>query len=163
MGTGKTRIGKLCAKRLGYSFFDSDTQIEKRTGRKVAVIFQEDGESTFRTLEQQILAELAQGGQQVISTGGGAALFERNVEVLRRTGTIALLKASPEVLLTRVGGKNAAKRPLLASAPDPLARIREMLAAREPYYRDAADFSVFSENQRPGDVAERVIARYREF
>ena len=162
MGTGKTRIGKLCAKELGFAFRDSDNLIERRIGRRVADIFREEGETAFRAIEREMILELAQGTGQVISTGGGVALFDANVEALRETGTILWLSASPEVLLSRVGGKNAYKRPLLASASDPLQKIREMLIEREPYYRDAADFNVLSENRRPGDIAEQIIRRYLE-
>ena len=163
MGTGKTRIGKLCAKALDYKFQDTDALIEQRMGRSVAEIFAEDGEVAFRAIERDTIAELAAGTGQVISTGGGAALFEANVERLRETGTIVWLTAHPKILLVRVGGKNAYKRPLLASAADPLARIKEMLAERDPYYRDAADFVVASERRRPNEVTSEIISRYRAF
>ncbi len=158
MGTGKSAVGRRCARRLGYAFRDSDAAIVARIGCPIPQFFAEQGEAAFREVEREIIAELAATPGQVIATGGGVVLNEENVATLRATGCIVLLTASPEVLLKRVG--NAQSRPLLASASDPLARIIELLAARAPFYDRAAEYRVDTSSLSSNEVAERVIALF---
>ena len=126
MGTGKTTIGRLCAERLGYRFRDSDTEIESRIGCSIAQYFSQKGEAAFREIEREVIAELAEESDQVISTGGGVVLDPENAMRLREGGWVVLLQATPDAILARVGDTRS--RPLLANAADPLARIEELLA-----------------------------------
>jgi shikimate kinase len=159
MGTGKSAVGRRCARLLGYTFRDSDAAIVSRAGRSIPAIFAEEGEAAFRSLERNVIAELAATPGLVIATGGGAIMDEGNVANLRASGVVFLLTASPEVLLKRVG--NAQSRPLLASASDPLERIQELLAARKPHYDRAAHFRVDTSYLSPDEVAEAIVLLYK--
>jgi len=143
-GSGKTTVGRHLARRLRLPFFDSDHVIEERLGCSIREFFAREGEAAFRDLEQQVIAELAQGPAAVIATGGGAVLREANRHALRAAGRVVYLRASPEELYRRL--KHDTSRPLLQVA-DPLARLREMYAQRDPLYREAAHFLV--ETPRP--------------
>ena len=131
MGTGKTTVGRLLAEQLGYEFVDTDQVIEQRHG-KVADIFREMGEETFRTIEREVASELADRRRLVISTGGRMMLDPRNVASLSRNGRIFCLVATPDAIFDRIAGDpSQIERPLL-SVPDPRQRIVELLAERSP-------------------------------
>ena len=133
MATGKSTLGRLLAKRLGYHFVDTDAEIEKRTGMRIDRIFASQGEAVFRNLEKQLVRELAAGQEQVIATGGGLVMNPDNVTALEKNGRIVCLTAAPEDILARANAQRQT-RPLLNS-PDPQQRIAELLAERTPIYR----------------------------
>jgi shikimate kinase len=160
MGTGKSTIGRLCAARLGYTFQDSDSLIEVRAGGPVARVFAEQGEQAFRQMERDVIAKLSTTPGLVIATGGGAILDPQNVANLRAQGRIILLLAAPEALLKRVGDTRT--RPLLASAPDPRARIEALLAERTPHYERAAHHRVDTTDRAPRDIASEIVAWFRQ-
>jgi len=136
MGAGKTTIGRHIARLLNFDFFDSDREIEERTGVAIPLIFELEGEAGFRRREKDMIAELAQKKKIVLATGGGAILDSSNQQVLRNSGTIVYLSASLDDLLERTAkDKN---RPLLQNA-DPRAKLKAILAEREPIYRELAD------------------------
>lgn len=143
MGAGKTTVGRQLAKRLQRRFLDSDHEIEARTGVRIPVIFEIEGESGFRKRESQILAELGAESDLVIATGGGAVLATDNRQCLRETGTVVYLHAPPEVLFERT--RSDRNRPLL-QVNDPLAKLRELYAQRDPIYRDVAHVVVDSKS-----------------
>jgi shikimate kinase len=143
-GSGKSTVGKQLAKRLQLSFVDSDQEIEKRLGCSIREYFEREGESAFRDVEQQVIAELVAGPLAVLSTGGGAVLREANRERLKQCGKVFYLRATPEELMRRL--KNDRTRPLLQVA-DPLAKLRELYEQRDPLYRGAAHYVV--ETGRP--------------
>ena len=161
MGVGKSRIGKMCARRLGYAFQDSDAVIEERVGCPIPDLFAREGEAAFRAREREIIAELSAQRGLVLSTGGGAVLNPENVANLRASGVIILLSASPETIYWRVGDLKS--RPLLADAPNPLARIRDMMAERSECYRQAAHHVVDSTRRTPGSVVREVLALYESY
>ena len=101
MGAGKTSIGKLLARRLGKSFFDSDQEIERATGVKIPVIFEIEGEAGFRAREARLLADLVQGGNIVVATGGGAVLSAQNRQILTQNGVVVYLRAAVADLWNR--------------------------------------------------------------
>ena len=137
MGTGKSTLGRAVSRLLGRRFVDSDAEIESRAGCSIPAIFARRGEGAFRALEAEVLAEVSGRGGQVIATGGGALGRPENLAALRANGVLVLLSARPEVLLRRVGGAEAAARRPLLAGPDPLDRIRELLAVRQGMYAQA--------------------------
>jgi shikimate kinase len=160
MGTGKSTVGRRCARRLGYTFTDSDRVIEEQAGCTIPELFAAEGEAAFRERERAVIAELAATPGLVIATGGGAILNPENVANLRATGFVVLLTATPDALLQRVGHRR--NRPLLASAPDPRARIVELLSAREPLYRQAAHHIIDTTELVLEGVVEEVVWLFGE-
>ena len=138
MGAGKTTVGKALSKELGIPFYDLDWYIETRHRKKVAQIFTEAGEEAFRKMEYNMLHEVAEFEDVIISCGGGTPCYFDNMDYLNRQGQVVYLKASPEVLYGHLlMSKN--DRPLLrGKTPDELiAYIKEQLKEREPYYNKA--------------------------
>ncbi len=153
MGTGKTEVGRILARRLGYTFLDADSIIEQEQNMSITEIFQRFGEAHFRDIESDVIKRLSEKDRVVISTGGGAVLREENMENLRRKGVIICLTASPETILKRTS--NDSSRPLL-QVEDPLKRIRELLEFRMPYY-EKADIMVDTEGKNPVEVVEEIM------
>ena len=138
MGAGKTTIGKALSKELGITFYDLDWYIESRMRKSVAQIFAERGEEGFRKIEYNMLHEVAEFENVIISCGGGTPCFFDNMDYLNQQGKVVYLKATPEVLYDHLlMGKT--ERPLLkGKSPEELITfIREQLEKREPYYTKA--------------------------
>ncbi len=142
-GSGKSTVGRQLARRLQLPFADSDQVIEQRIGCPIREFFEREGEERFRDIEEQVLDELTQQAG-VLSTGGGAVLRPANRERLRSRGQVVYLKSSPEELYRRL--RHDTQRPLLQVA-DPLQRLRDLYAVRDPLYREAAHFVI--ETGRP--------------
>ena len=157
MGTGKSTIGRMIADDLGFTFLDTDTEIESRTGVTITEIFTNQGEAAFRQLEQQLVAELADRQSLVISAGGGLVINPGNLTSLKSHALTVCLWASPERIWERV--KHQSHRPLLQD-PDPMQKIRTLLAAREPFYRQA-DVLINTELRSAREVANQVIHQFR--
>lgn len=139
MGAGKTTVGRLLAKHYGCAFHDSDHEIETRTGVKIPVIFEIEGEAGFRKREENAIAELSVLSGIVLATGGGAVLSAANRENLRKNGLVIYLRGSPEHLYERT--RHDRNRPLLQTE-NPLAKLRELYKQRDPLYREVADIVV---------------------
>ncbi len=136
MGAGKTTIGRQIARFLGFDFFDSDREIEQRTGVAIPLIFELEGEEGFRRREKDIISELSKKSNIVLATGGGAVLNKENRQALKNSGTVVYLCAGIDDLLERTAkDKN---RPLLQTA-DPRKKLQAILTEREPIYRKLAD------------------------
>ncbi|MDQ6872180.1 MAG: shikimate kinase [Gemmatimonadota bacterium] len=133
-GVGKTTIGKAAAKRLGRPFLDFDREIERRSGMEVREIFRLKGEAHFRALESALTHELSIGGGMVLSPGGGWITQTSSVELLRSTGRIIYLRASPEAVARRL--RRVETRPLLAGR-DPVVALRELYEKRRALYETA--------------------------
>ena len=159
MGAGKTTVGRLLARRLKLRFIDADHELERRCGVKVPLIFDIEGEAGFRAREAQLLAELTALDGVVLGTGGGAVLLDENRRRLAARGTVVYLRATPEDLYERV--KHDRNRPLLAIA-DPLARLRELHAQRDPLYRSIADLVVDTGRQTVLALARELIEKLGE-
>lgn len=139
MGAGKTTVGRLMARRLKLRFLDSDQEIEARCGVKIPLIFEIEGEDGFRAREAQVIEELCALRGIVLATGGGAVLSASSRRHLSANGIVVYLRARPEDLYGRV--RHDKNRPLLATA-DPLGRLHELFAERDPLYREVAHIVV---------------------
>ena len=159
MGAGKTTVGRLLARRLKLRFYDSDREIERRCGVKIPVIFEIEGEAGFRAREEQAIAELTALQGIVLATGGGAVLSEQSRQRLAGGGTVVYLNARPEDLFQRV--RQDRNRPLLAGA-DPLRRLRELHAERDPLYRALADLVIETGTQSVPALARGLLERLEE-
>ena len=151
MGSGKTTVGRLLAKRRGWAYLDSDEEIVKRTGRTVREIFETDGEAAFRREESAVLADaLACGVDAVISVAGGAVLDETNRERISAAGTVVWLRAPIEILAERAQRQD--HRPLIDQ--DPEASLRHLYRDREPIYGKLADLVVEVDDLGPEQVVD---------
>lgn len=156
MGAGKTTVGRLLARRLKRAYWDSDEEIERRCGVRIAVIFDIEGEAGFRARESQVIAELCALEGIVLATGGGAVLAEANRRCLAARGTVVYLHARPAQLWQRV--RHDRNRPLLAT-PEPQKKLEELYAVRDPLYREVADLVVDTGRQSPQALARELLAR----
>ncbi len=137
-GSGKSTVGRQLARRLQLRFSDSDQAIEQRIGCPIREFFEREGEASFRDIEEQVLDELTQQSG-VLSTGGGAVLRDVNRQRLHMRGKVVYLKSTPEELMRRL--RHDTQRPLL-QVGDPLQRLRELYAVRDPLYRETAHFVI---------------------
>jgi len=153
MGAGKTSVGRVLAKRLEKTFYDSDHVIEDRTGVKIPVIFEIEGEPGFRVRESAVVGELTALHDIVLATGGGAVLGEKNRDRLRTRGTVIYLRATVRDLLNRT--RHDKNRPLLQAA-DPRARLTELYEQRDPLYREVAHLTVDTGNQSITSLVNRL-------
>lgn len=154
-GAGKTSVGRQLAKRLAREFIDADHEIERRTGVRIPLIFEIEGEQGFRDRESKVIAELAMRSNLIIATGGGAVLRLENRSALKQGGTIIYLDANPDLLYERT--RLDPNRPLLQVA-DPRRKIEELHAIRDPLYREVADIVVPSTGGGIGQLV-RLIER----
>ena len=157
MGTGKTTVGRIVAEHLHFDFLDTDELIQSRAGRTIADIFAQDGEPAFRALERQTVEELSTRTKTLIATGGGLPTNPENLARLKAFAVVICLWSSPEKIWERV--KNQSHRPLLHS-PDPQAKIRELLAAREPFYRQA-DVLINTDQRSAREVAQQIALQFK--
>lgn len=134
MGSGKTTVGQAVARRLGFQFVDTDQLIEQRARMSIPEIFEKKGEPAFRELEREVVEDLADLSRTVIATGGGVGANPDHIRSLKRHALVVCLWVTPEVVWQRV--RNQTHRPLL-NVPNPQERIRQLLAEREPVYRQA--------------------------
>jgi shikimate kinase len=153
MGAGKTTVGKLLAKRLGKTFYDSDHEIENRTGVNIPVIFELEGEAGFRKREVMAIEELTAMHDIVLATGGGAVLCKQNRENLSQHGTVVYLRASVNELWHRT--KNDKNRPLLQT-DDPRAKLEKLYTERDPLYREIADIIIDTGDQSVGSIVQHL-------
>ena len=159
MGTGKSAVGKLLAKKLRRPFVDLDERIEKEAGRSIPEIFASEGEDGFREREMKAVLEISRLSGCVIATGGGVMLKEQNVEALKKSGLLVCLRARPDVILQRTLSE-VSSRPLLAGE-NPKKRIEELLKVREPFYA-RADVSVETSDRPLEAVAAEIAARFEK-
>ncbi len=155
MGSGKTTIGKQIAERLKKTFYDSDHEIEKRTGVSIPVIFDIEGEEGFRNRETRMLDELTQKENVVVATGGGAILREANRTYLRDRGTVIYLRADIDELLKRT--RRDRNRPLLNNG-ERRATLEKLLQQRGPLYQQEADVEVDTGSLLATQVAKNIVA-----
>ena len=159
MGAGKTTIGRRLATELSLPFIDTDMEIEERSGADIPWIFDVEGEEGFRRRETRVLADACESTPAVIATGGGIVTVDENRELIRENGVVVYLHATVKQQLSRTGkDKN---RPLLNEG-EPETVLTDLMAVREPLYRDIADVVVPTDNRNPrvtaGEIARQVRA-----
>lgn len=153
MGAGKTSVGRMLAKRMNKDFYDADAEIESTTGVKIPVIFDIEGESGFRAREEKVIERLTALRNIVLATGGGAVLSAATRTRLKQHGCIIYLRAAPEDLWRRT--RRDRNRPLLQTA-NPLARLKELHAQRDPLYSEVADLVVDTGAQSVGNLTTHI-------
>lgn len=153
MGAGKTTIGRLIAKQLGMTFYDSDHEIERKTGVKIPLIFELEGEAGFRKREAAAIAELSQLNNIVLATGGGAVLLPENRDFLKNNGTIIYLRGSVHDLWLRT--RNDKTRPLL-QGDNIKQKLERLYLERNPIYASLADFIVDTSTQSAIDITKHI-------
>ena len=154
MGAGKTTIGRQLARLTGKTFYDSDHEIEARTGVRIPVIFEIEGEAGFRVRESEMIAELATLPNIVLATGGGAVLDPNNRQVLANHGTVIYLRAGIDDILART--QHDKNRPLLQTA-NPRAKLEALFAKRDPLYREVADVVIDTSRQNINTLVHRLL------
>jgi shikimate kinase len=154
MGSGKSTIGNILAKKLGRDFQDSDHFIENRTGVDIARIFDIEGETGFRDRESYALEDLLGQNNQVVATGGGSVLREKNQALLRSKGYIIFLDTSVNQQMQRL--RRDKKRPLLQTE-NPRERLEALFDARRPIYLDLADLAVKTDRKQARRLASEII------
>jgi shikimate kinase len=162
MGTGKSAVGRVLARRTGWRHLDTDLEIERAAGKTIPEIFANDGEEAFRARETAFLASLEHSENLILSTGGGTPLRADNAALLKQIGTVVWLHVAPGAILARVA-HSLHERPLLAAHhADPLGRIESLLAVREPQYAALADVVLeTSDCANSEDGAARLMERLK--
>lgn len=153
MGAGKTTIGRLLAKQMGKVFYDSDHEIERKTGVKIPLIFELEGEAGFRKREAAVIEELCQLDNIVMATGGGAVLAPENREFLRNNGHVIYLRANVHDLWQRT--RNDKTRPLLQGG-DIKPKLEKLYIERDPIYTELASCIVDTGSQSAGDITNHI-------
>jgi shikimate kinase len=153
MGAGKTTIGKILAKQLGKTFYDTDHEIEKRTGVKIPVIFDLEGETGFRKRETAVIQDIAKLNNIVMATGGGAVIAEENRKLLQATGTVIYLRANVNELWHRT--RNDKHRPLLQKV-DIRAKLEQLYTERNPLYTQTATLIFDTGNQPVANILNQI-------
>jgi len=154
MGSGKTAVGRSLARQLAAPFYDSDSEIVKRTGVDIPYIFEREGETGFRLREREAIEALVALSGIVLATGGGAVLLPENRRLLTERGLVVYLETSVGQQAERV--KQGRNRPLLSNV-DPAIRLEELMAVRDPLYRSIADVTVRTDGRRVKTVAEDIV------
>ena len=157
MGVGKTSVGTRLAKDLGFTFVDTDELIEADQKITITEIFSTFGEPYFRDVETRIIKEVLENEGHVVSTGGGAVIRDENRKAFKENGVTICLTAHPESIYERI--RHETHRPLL-QVVDPVARVRELLASREQFYRQA-DFIIDTSERSVDDVISEIKEKVR--
>src|SRR4030095_10517137 len=158
MGSGKSAVGKHLARLMRAPFRDSDAEIEARTGVDISYIFSREGEAGFRQREREVIEEVTRASPIVLATGGGAILLEANRTALRERGFVVYLRPSIEQQVERV--RHGRNRPLLHDV-DPLIKLTELMAIREPLYEELAEFRLAPDGRKVHMVADSIYAAFK--
>jgi shikimate kinase len=159
MGAGKTTVGRLVAKHLNKEFYDSDHEIERRTGVNIPLIFELEGEAGFRRREATVIEELAHTDNIVLATGGGAVLLPETRELLKRNGTVVYLRANVHELWQRT--RNDKNRPLLQTG-NPRQKLEQLFEQRDPLYQEVATIIVDTGGQAVGSIVHEIEKRLNQ-
>ncbi len=158
MGSGKSAVGRHLARLLRFSFYDSDADIEAKTGVDIAYIFEKEGEAGFRLREKESIARLTRLDGVVLATGGGAVIDADNRRVLAERGAVVYLETSIDQQLERT--RHGRHRPLLNDT-DPQEKLKELMLRRAALYAQIADLTVSTDGRRVQVVAEEIYQALR--
>jgi shikimate kinase len=158
MGSGKTAVGRSVARHLGMPFYDSDSEIVRRTGVDIPYIFEREGETGFRQRERETIEALVALEGIVLATGGGAVLLAENRRWIAQRGCVIYLETSVAQQAERV--RQGRNRPLLSNV-DPTLRLEQLMAVRDPLYRSIADIIVPTDGRRVKAVAGDIVRMIR--
>jgi shikimate kinase len=153
MGAGKTTVGKLLGQFLKFDFIDTDSEIEKQTGKSISEIFAKYGEEYFRTLEKNVIKTIFNSENKIISTGGGAFENKEIRDLLLENSTVVYLKTTPDVIFERI--KNNSQRPLLKNNMN-IETITEILNNRQKNY-ELAHHTIVTDNKNPNEIMEEIL------
>jgi shikimate kinase len=158
-GTGKTTVARLLADRLEWKWLDADEELERRTDKTIAQIFAERGEAAFRDLESEVLADLVRLDRHVFALGGGVVQRPENRELIKRAGTVIWLAADAETIAQRIAADptTVERRPNL-TASGGIEEIRQLLAHREPLYRECATHRLDTAREKPSRIADTILS-----
>lgn len=160
MGCGKSTVGIKLSYRLRRIVEDTDKLIEKKAGKSISEIFQEEGEPCFRQMETECLKELLNSkDEKILATGGGLPMRRENHTLLKQLGCVVYLRISPQCVYERL--KNDTSRPLL-QCEDPLERIRSLLAKRAPVYEEAADLVIDVDGKDMEHIITEIVQKLKE-
>jgi shikimate kinase len=154
MGSGKTTVGRQIARRMHWSFYDTDSVVEDLSQMSIASIFETMGEEFFRKVERQVVGHLASHDHAVIATGGGAPCQPENWKAFQKRSLVVWLKARPESLLERLRKSQQGSRPLLKDDLS-LEKISSLLSKRESFYRKA-QFILDTDGLPPDRIADKI-------
>ena len=154
MGAGKSAVGRQLARTLHLQFVDSDDEIERRTGVDIPFIFEKEGEEGFRKREAAAIDDLSKRDKVVLATGGGAVILPENRNHLGGRGYVIYLYTSVDQQVARTS--RGRERPLLENG-DPRGILEELLAKRDPLYREIADLVVETDGRKVNSVANEII------
>ncbi|MEW5758601.1 MAG: shikimate kinase [Candidatus Omnitrophota bacterium] len=157
MGTGKTAVAKMLSHKLSRPYLDLDEEIVKKEGCSINEIFEKGGETFFRKIEKQLVLEISEKNNLVVSCGGGVLLDKENVQTLKKSGIVICLNAPAEEIYERI--KDDKSRPLL-KVPNPLEKIKELLHIRKPYY-ELADHAVDTTGLSVEDITGKILQLFK--
>lgn len=161
MGAGKSTIGPILANTIGWDSCDLDVLIEKKVGKKVRQIFEQDGEKYFRKIENETLQEISLKSNLVVSLGGGTMASAKNLEILKKTGITVYLKASPDSFYNRLKYKRDRPQLLINEKEDfskdeLVQRINELMSKRSEYY-EQADIIIDTDKSTVGKTVDQIV------
>jgi shikimate kinase len=161
-GTGKTSVAPRLAARLGWDWTDADEELERRAGCTIKQVFAAEGEAGFRRREREVLQDLLRRDRLVVAAGGGAILNAETRRELVAAGPVVWLKAAVNTIADRIAGDatTSARRPQLTSAGG-VREIEQLLAAREPFYRECASLELDTEGLGVEEIVERIVTFLR--
>ncbi|SMO49312.1 shikimate kinase [Melghirimyces algeriensis] len=157
MGTGKSSVGQVLAKRIGRTWIDTDLEVERKVNKSISELFEENGEACFRLWEKHVLIEALAERPAVITTGGGIVLDQDNVKQITDSGWVVALDASVDELIKRL--KANTSRPLLSG--DVRERVTQLKKKRQGAY-DFADFHLDTSGLTPDEVSDRILRNWKE-
>lgn len=162
--TGKTIVGRLLARRMSWDFVDTDDVVETQSGQGIDEIVAQSGWQTFRDRERRVVRAVSAASRQVVSTGGGVPCDAGSRRFMKESGLVVWLRAEPDIIGKRLGADvhSAHLRPAL-SGKNPMTEIRQILAQREPIYREAMHFDVATDTLSPQQVAAAVLRKLEKF
>ncbi|WP_404400606.1 shikimate kinase AroK [Idiomarina seosinensis] len=155
MGAGKSTIGRQIARQLHLDFFDSDTEIERRTGADISWVFELEGEEGFRVREEKVLEDLTEHTGIVLATGGGSIISKDSRNRLSARGIVVYLKTTIDKQLART--QRDKRRPLIAEAEEPRKVLEQLAEIRDPLYEEIADITVRTDDQSAKVVVNEII------